>query len=83
MNYYGNNYYPRPKPGPMPGPMPGPYGGNGYRMDLNGDGISDVRVRPGIGVDVNGDGIVDYRTGPRITPDVGMGMGMRRGPYYY
>ena len=48
---------------------------HGYGVDVNGDGIADYRVKPGVGVDVNGDGYADYRTGPRVVPGPGMGMG--------
>ena len=56
-------------------PPYGPVGGRGYGVDVDGDGIVDYNVRPGVGVDVDGDGIVDYRTGPTITPGPGMAYG--------
>ena len=59
----------------------GPMGGRGVGVDVNGDGITDYRVRPGVGVDVNGDGFVDYRTGPTVTPDRGMMYGGAYGGY--
>ena len=67
---------------PMMGqPMVGPHGG--YRVDVNGDGIADYRVKPGRPIDLNGDGIADARTAPRVQPAHGMGMGapMMGGPH--
>ena len=64
---YGGYGYARPAYGPV--------GGRGYGVDVNGDGIADYRVRPGVGVDVNGDGIADYRTGPTVTRGPGMAYG--------
>ena len=64
-------------------------GPHGYGVDVNGDGITDYRVRPGVGVDVDGDGFADYRTGPRVVPGPGMymggygGMGPMGGPHGY
>ena len=55
-------------------------GNRGIGIDVNGDGITDYRIRPGVGIDVDGDGIADYRTGPRITPDIGAGF---MNPYGY
>ena len=68
---YGAGYGPRQ----VGGYGPRPVGGRGYGVDVNGDGIADYRVRPGVGVDVNGDGIADYRTGPTVTRGPGMGVG--------
>ena len=64
---YGGGYGPR-----QVGGYGRPAGGRGYGVDVNGDGIVDYRVRPGVGVDVNGDGIADYRTGPTVTRGPGM-----------
>ena len=76
--------------GMWPSPMGYPMVGAGCGVDVNGDGITDYRVKPGVGVDVNGDGISDFRTGPRIQPGPGMyiggmvpGMGMGYGGYGY
>ena len=68
---YGAGYGPRQ----VGGYGPRPVGGRGYGVDVNGDGVADYRVRPGVGVDVNGDGIADYRTGPTVTRGPGMGVG--------
>ena len=62
-------------------PAYGPVGGRGYGVDVNGDGVVDYNVRPGVGVDVNGDGIADYRTGPTVTPGPGMAYGGAYGAY--
>ena len=60
------------------------YGQRGYGVDVNGDGVTDYRVRPGVGVDVNGDGFTDYRTGPTVTPGPGaFGYGGYGGAYGY
>ena len=70
---YGGYGYGRPGYGPV--------GGRGYGVDVNGDGVVDYHVRPGVGVDVNGDGIADYRTGPTVTPGPGMAYGGAYGGY--
>ena len=74
---YGGGYGARPVAygGYGPRPVGAPVGGRGYGVDVNGDGITDYRVRPGVGVDVNGDGIADYRTGPTVTRGPGMAYG--------
>ena len=74
---YGAGYGQRPVAygGYGPRPVGAPVGGRGYGVDVNGDGVADYRVRPGVGVDVNGDGIADYRTGPTVTRGPGMAYG--------
>ena len=44
------------------------FGNRSYGVDVDGDGIADVKVTPGYGIDVDGDGIVDYRVGTQVTP---------------
>ena len=59
---YGYGYG-RPAYGPA---AYGPVGGAGYGVDVNGDGVVDYNVRPGVGVDVDvgredrGDSLAPY-----------------------